>query len=396
MSGALRRFWVSTSLLTLVVALAAPAGARKFQMSGSWIVRWGSLFWPFQFARSLQTQQPPIRVWVSMGNLTGGIGFPNGPAQGMGGVTATGSAPAALRVPKGRFGGHYSTRVPFWCGGNTTLAQIATMATVSAPHTPATLAAGGGPGSFTWCPGDPACVAKAPPAKRATDPPQGAGARNGRVIYRAGANRFGGVMQMLLGGGGIASREFRFPDTQLVHQYFGPRGSLAPTGGPYAAARVRQEPPSVVTQPTMALGCPPVVHPGPKVTTMGGLTTMAAGPPITFPGSRITATGFPFTTGTVFAQQTMGTGGQDFFTVMGSDARTALGAGNLGLVAGGLSLRTRAYPSLHSTPFASFGKVRMTLSAPVPSLSPSGVAAAAALVLLAAGCALRGRIRGAE
>jgi hypothetical protein len=44
--------------------------------------------------------------------------------------------------------------------------------------------------------------AEGPEAIARTDPPQGAGARNGRVIYRAGANRFGGVMQMLLSGGG--------------------------------------------------------------------------------------------------------------------------------------------------------------------------------------------------
>ena len=41
------------------------------------------------------------------------------------------------------------------------------------------------------------------------------------------------------------------------------------------------------------------------------------------------------------------------------------------------------------TPYASFQKVTLTLGAPIPSLSPAGLAAAAALVLLAAGYALR-------
>jgi hypothetical protein len=91
----------------------------------------------------------------------------------------------------------------------------------------------------------------------------------------------------------------------------------------------------------------------------------------------------------VFAQQTTGTAGQDFLSVMGSDARTPLGAGNLSLVAGGLSFRNTL---AGQTPYASFQKVSLTLGAPIPSLSPAGLAAAAALVLLAAGWALRKRL----
>jgi hypothetical protein len=109
----------------------------------------------------------------------------------------------------------------------------------------------------------------------------------------------------------------------------------------------------------------------------------------TLAGQFTTQYGFANTTGTVIAQQTDGTGGQDFFTVMGSDARTPLGAGNLSLVAGGLSFR---HNLCCESPYASFQKVSLTLGAPIPSLSPAGLAAAAALVLLAAGWALRRRI----
>jgi len=105
-------------------------------------------------------------------------------------------------------------------------------------------------------------------------------------------------------------------------------------------------------------------------------------------GQYTTRYGFGQTTGTAIAQQSTGTAGQDFFTVMGSDVRTALGAGNLSLVAGGLSFRTT---QSGTTPYASFHKVTLTLGAPIPSLSPAGLAAAAALVLLAAGWALRRR-----
>jgi len=74
---------------------------------------------------------------------------------------------------------------------------------------------------------------------------------------------------------------------------------------------------------------------------------------------------------------------------MGSDARTPLGAGTLSLVAGGLSFRTT---TAGTTPVASFQKVKLTLGAPIPSLSPAGLAAAASLLLLAAGWALRRQV----
>src|SRR5206468_10669482 len=89
----------------------------------------------------------------------------------------------------------------------------------------------GGPGSFTWCPGDPARVAMAPPAKRATDPPRGMGgsSNNGRVIYRAGANRFGGAMQLGLRGGGIRSPVVFFspnPPFRVIHYPYLGSGSM--------------------------------------------------------------------------------------------------------------------------------------------------------------------------
>jgi hypothetical protein len=142
-----------------------------------------------------------------------------------------------------------------------------------------------------------------------------------------------------------------------------------------------------------------ILYPGPRVTVAMGLSTTGTGPIFYLPtvatgpmgtkaGQYTTRYGFGQTTGTVLAQQSTGTGGQDFFTVMGSDARTPLGAGNLSLVAGGLSFRNTLFSH---TPYASFQKVTLTLGAPIPSLSPAGFAAAAALVLLAAGWALRRR-----
>src|SRR4029453_15784310 len=131
---------------------------------------------------------------------------------------------------------------------------------------------------------------------------------------------------------------------------------------------------------------------GPKTPGTGPiyyLPTVATGPMGTKAGQYTTNYGFGQTTGTVLAQQSTGTGGQDFFTAMGSDARPAVGAGNLALVAGGLSFRNTL---ARQTPSGGFQKVKLTLGAPIPSLSPAALAAAAALVLLAAGWAMRRRL----
>src|SRR5262249_4788305 len=148
--------------------------------------------------------------------------FPNGPVLGAGGVTATGSAPAMLRIPRDRFGGVFRAAVPFTHSmlSPGSLVQITSFASRSrAPEGPAasaTLAAGAGPGSFTWCPGDPACVVGG--GMLSTDPPQGAGPRNGRIVYRAGANQFGGTMQMLLSGLKDASVVLQnTPNLKVVH-----------------------------------------------------------------------------------------------------------------------------------------------------------------------------------
>src|SRR5215471_15325071 len=135
-------------------------------------------------------------IHASMGNLTGALGFPNGPIPGEGGVTATGSAPATLRIPAHRFVEDAMALIHHATSVDRTTTNIG----VDAPYAAAALAPDGGPGSFTWCPGDPACVAGG--GMRSTDPPHGAGARNGRVVYRAGANRFGGAMQLGLRRGG--------------------------------------------------------------------------------------------------------------------------------------------------------------------------------------------------
>src|SRR5262249_33219676 len=138
-----------------------------------------------------------------------------------------------------------------------------------------------------------------------------------------------------------------------------------------------------------------ILHPGGKVTVMGGVTTMGATGPLlqsvlfTTPmGKRVgqftSGYGFGHTTGTGFVQETAYS--STFFTARGYDKRSAVGAGNIQTVAGGLPWRNT---SIQSAPSATMPRVRMPLGPPVPTLSPAGFAAAGALVLLGAGYALR-------
>jgi len=384
---------VATAVVVMLLLVSAPpARARKLQMSGTWAMRNGQVFIPLQFAATLMGTQ---RTMTSMGSLSKGLGFPNGPIPGAGGVVATGSAPATLVVPRHRFRTSPFAGIPLW---PLTLVQITTMFVVDAPFQAATLMAGGGPGSFQWCP-------NATLGCPVTGPPNG-GARNGRVIYLAGANQFGGTMQMGLGGGGINSFTFNGVPFQAGHVYFGGIGPTlrAPAPGRGTPAnpwiRINYLPPGVVTQPTMVTFTQLILHPGPKLSTMLGLTTTGTGPIFRLPalgvstmgmsfGQSTSEYGFAHTTGTVIVQQTAGTHGDDFFTVMGSDARTPLGAGNISTVAGGIAFRNTL---AGQTPYATFHKVWMSLGPPVPSLSPAGLAAAGALLLLAAGYALRRRV----
>jgi len=376
----MRAGWLGSLASIVALAVAADAGARRFQMSGSWEVRHGVVFQPLQFQTGMFSQL-----------MTMGVGTPNGPVLGMGGVTATGSAPATLRVPAHRFGGAYSARVPL---PGTTLVQITTMIGADGPVAAAELAPGGGPGSFTWCPGDPDCTLASSLF--------GAGTRGGRVVYGAGANQFGGVMQMLLSGRGVNSFLFDADPFRVGHVDFGQPGTQV-TGGSYASMLTVFQPRGFVTQPLI----PPtpnglVTAPGPRMTTMFGTSYNPTAPIFYFPtianspmgmpaGQFTTQTGFAFTTGTVLVQQHTYSG-PDTFTLVGSDMRTALGAGNITLVSGGLARRNTL---AGESRYPMFGRIRMSFAPPIPSMSPGGLAAAAALMLLAVAYTLRRRwVRG--
>jgi hypothetical protein len=229
------------------LALAGPASARKFQMSGTWQVRQGGVFVPFQFA--LPAGGTPMD-FVSMGSWTEALFDP--PRQVVsdaGPVTATGSAPAALRIPKHRFVRSHDAMIAL---SGLMIIQITTMLAIDAPYETATLRAGSGPGSFTWCPSNPACtVAGSPPG-----PP----GNNGRVVYAAGANQFGGTMQLGLAGRGLISVRANPAPLWVAHVPFLPVGSgptlraLAVGAGANDAPHTEMHSlaPALVTLPTMA------------------------------------------------------------------------------------------------------------------------------------------------
>jgi hypothetical protein len=236
---------------------------------------------------------------------------------------------------------------------------------------------------------------------RSTDPPQGSGPRNGRIIYSAGGNQFGGTLQMGLKRRGDNVFKFNALPFQAGHNIFGSAPgtrNLAPGKGSadFPTTEMVYLKRGNVTQPTMAPAAfNLILFPGPKLTAALGLSntmtgmlfylpTIAVGPMGTLAGQFTSNYGFSHTTGTVIGQQTTGTGGQDFFTFMGGDARTALGAGNISTVAGGISFRNTL---AGQTAYVSMHKFNVTMGAPIPSMSPAGFAAAGALMLLAVGCA---------
>src|SRR5262245_35612272 len=170
--------------LVLILAIASPASARKFQMSGTWLMRKGQAFIPLQFGGSLGGTQ---MTHASMGLFTEAPMSPPGQTVlGLGGVEASGiAAPNKLKVPKHRFVSDHSAVIPL---SGIKLVQITTMFGIDAPFSTANLQKLGGPGALTWCPSNPACLPGGLPP--------GPAGNNGRVVYSGGGNQFGGTMQM--------------------------------------------------------------------------------------------------------------------------------------------------------------------------------------------------------
>ena len=174
-----------------------------------------------------------------------------------------------------------------------------------------------------------------------------------------------------------------------------PTGLPAPGGGQPSAPVVVSTPGG--TPAATAVGGPVpgvgvvkagtgVFHPaGPKGTISLFAFTPAGNPGFT---NMATSLGYPWTTGMLTIKATLATGGPESWMITGKDLRTASGAGVIQMVSGALSLRTATRDN------ANRGWVRLELVplSGVPSMSPVGLAAMVALLLLAAGYAMRRRL----
>lgn len=447
--------------LMLAVAVASPATAAKFAMSGTWLIRNGQAFIPLQFDNGITQVNcaggpcgfPKDMLHITSGNpfATTPMTLPGTTQTWVGAATdaaqqgiwtgravfQTGVAPQTIQIPRNRLTGMKQNAIPL-VGAN--LKQITSHFSIFGPFEDATLMKSGGPGAFTWCWNDPTCNGMGKPNKGnnagGTVTPNQA-TRGGRIIYQPGTNRFGGTMRFGVASGGLVSVPRTGVPGLFLHFTFGGVGTtnrnLAP-GGPYAATEMAwlgrgrgtrnfnpQTTPGFINgagfflvgmttltngKMAFASGTMPANCAVGACATVTGLTlSMPAGMIHRFtaigsaPASRMlsgnragqitTNFGFPHTTGNVFAQQTTGSGGADFFSAMGDDNRNGAGIGNITTVTAGLSRRN----TLGGRPrYAVIHKVSMEIAPFVPSMSPAGFAAAGVLMLLSVGYMLRRRI----
>jgi hypothetical protein len=118
----------------------------------------------------------------------------------------------------------------------------------------------------------------------------------------------------------------------------------------------------------------------------GNVAIVAFNPAI--PTNMATSVQGPWTTGKLVVTNGAAGGAAETFTLTGKDSRTVSGGGTIQLVSGAVSTRTASGPN------ANRGWVELQLQGfeDTPSLSPMGLAATAALMLLAGGYAVRRRM----
>jgi hypothetical protein len=220
------------------------------------------------------------------------------------------------------------------------------------------------PANFAWCAngGGPACTAQPTTGKP------------GLVRYTAGGSQFGGTMNILVRTVGKTVAYMGYTGPTMIHYPLdgtvegGAGGSYANTVNIVGADAPITVSPVIVSRRIQTAGYP-------------------AG---SYSGYSATYTGFPFTTGTVTAQVVRGgtTGNPDTtITGAGTDSRTALGKGNITMVAGGLAQS----PGRFTSPIITF--VTLSLGDSVPALSTPNLAVLAGLTLLGGGYVLRRKRR---
>lgn len=376
------------------------------------------------FYRS-QKGQAVIPLQFVLSTMPGGgshnfpLMFPNDDVMIDGNITLTGKGPATITFPQHLQSGGYSALVPLM--GSTNIQVSTSFTVIRAPEAMggAVFSPSGGPGSFSFCPGPvpgtpgAMCPTTGGGAPNLATAPQGTGTRHGRIVYLGGSG-FGGVSQVFLIGSGTTVRPrmgfgFGSPIFHAGAVPFGGSGTQAPGGAagfldyavlgmavytqPKTAPTTNQGLTSmnfgpVVTSMNAVTSCPATPMGGayPNIPLTGSLACATGmGPPLVGPTGSTTNTGFPFTTGTVLAQATTAAT-VDLFSFSGSDARTSRGIGNITMVAGALATRNNI---LGTQGGGQLDTISITVSKKAPSMSATGLAAAALLMVLGAGYAMR-------
>lgn len=229
-------------------------------------------------------------------------------------VPGTGTTPASMMVARSFFQNDGTTFRVFTAAPH--VAQVTSSFTSF--NLTETLQAGGGPGSFTFCPG-----VGNPVNPNCTSPSQATGGLNNFLQYTAGPNQFGGTFRVLQQNlrASVSIRIATNP-SQFSHQ---PGDTVArnwPGGAPSSSTQFIQRVGGQITSN-------PVLGPFGSIQTAG---------PIVGTGTALQTsinTGFPATTGMVVH---IDTNPSPFaFTLTGSDARTPAGSGQITLVGSGVA-----------------------------------------------------------
>jgi len=360
-------------VLTMLLAVSGIASAKSVSVSGEWISQKGTFF------------RIPADTFPFVGR----------PIHGAGQASSTGTA---LTVPTGFWNDHYTSLAPVQ---NDNVVQLGTDWDFDGPAVgvasfgKATLKQQNFTAlhptrqnaNFKYCPGasnNPNCTSNLIGGANGT--------RAGRIQYTAGINSFGGTMQYILGGPGIIVLKIgtiggqdRFAHNPLA----GTAGNPQAHGGSYANTAFVSlgAGPASTGAVCGGLSCGPGAN---------GIITVPGNITGTAPPSGQTTTGFPQTTGTVTVSIPSSVNGVGPFPMTlvgkGSDSRNAGGYGNISLVAGSMSHRQIG----QITPNMENVSLTVSMGNPsnpgIPAMSPLGLAAGAALFVLAFGYMVRTRL----
>ncbi len=392
--------------LGLALAVANTAAARVLPMSGEWFMNRGPLVDIPANGGVVGCGGPGS---LSAGCLNGLKPLNGGILAAQNAVGATGSAPAQFTVGANAFAaaGGAANRQTVAVALIPTVIQLASQFSLLAPAGTGTAGTGAVPAgvasfqknafsndpmqaarlaaNFTWCPPTGNCAT--------TTLSLVYGKYQAQIKYTGGANAFGGSMNMMLRDTGVVSIDLNGAATggAVLHQLVG--GTSNPifgkqvAGGAYANARVLTLAAGpMFTKFTTSFPCTGGALP-PLPAGCGVIVAQGA-PAGSLPGSQNFDWGMPWTTGTVFVKNLPG-GANDpatTFSVKGTDSRTALGVGQITMVAGATTERK---PS--GNHFAALEIVRMNFG-PIatPALSTPAIVAMATLMLLAGGYLARG------